>query len=162
MRIAPGAYYHKVMSLLLTLLLSSAASADDWPFWRYDAGRTAASPQRLDDELHLQWTLELPALTPAWPDQPRMQFDAVYEPVVLGSMMYVGSPLRDTVTAYDTRTGEERWTFFADGPVRFAPSAWEGKLYVVSDDGHLYCLDAAKGALLWKFRGAPRDRRPSW
>src|SRR5262249_45200605 len=26
-------------------------------------------------------------------------------------------------------------------------------------DGHLYCLNAAKGTLLWKFRGAPTDRR---
>ena len=57
----------------------------------------------------------------------------------------------DSVTALDSETGEERWTFFADGPVRFAPLAWEGKVYFVSDDGCLYCLSADEGRLLWKF-----------
>ncbi|MCP5112147.1 MAG: PQQ-like beta-propeller repeat protein, partial [bacterium] len=28
-----------------------------------------------------------------------------------------------------------------------------------SDDGHLYCLAADTGALLWKFRGGPADRK---
>ena len=39
------------------------------------------------------------------------------------------------MTALDSDTGEERWTFFADGPVRFAPLAWEGKVYFVSTGG---------------------------
>lgn len=88
-----------------------------------------------------------------------MPFDAAYEPVVAGRLMYVGSSRTDSVTAYDTRTGEPRWRFLADGPVRFAPLVHAGKLYFVSDDGHLYCLDAATGMLRWKFRGGPSDRR---
>ena len=82
-----------------------------------------------------------------------------HEPVVAGRLMFVGSSRTDSVTAYDTRTGESRWRFLADGPVRFAPLVHAGKLYFVSDDGHLYCLDAATGALQWKFRGGPTDRR---
>ena len=46
------------------------------------------------------------------------------------------------------------WQVFAEGPVRFAPVAWQDKVYFVSDDGHLYCLDAGDGSLKWKFRGA--------
>ena len=64
----------------------------------------------------------------------------------------------DSVTALDTGSRAEKWEFFADGPVRFAPAAWAGKVYVVSDDGHLYCLNADKGELVWKFRGQPLDR----
>ncbi len=63
-----------------------------------------------------------------------------------------------SVRALDTRSGAERWTFFADGPVRFAPVAAGGKVYAGSDDGYLYCLDAQTGAVAWKFRGAPTDR----
>lgn len=135
------------------------AGAADWPQAQYDANRSAASPQELPLELHLQWVREYPALETAWPDQPKMQFDAAYEPIIVGKTLYLGSSWTDTVTALDTETGAEKWRFHADGPIRFAPAAWQGKLYVVSDDGFLYCLDAAKGSVLWKFRGGPMDRR---
>jgi outer membrane protein assembly factor BamB len=88
-----------------------------------------------------------------------MVLDAVYEPIVLGRLMFIASPRQDTVTALDTRSGEEKWIFFADGPVRYSPVAAEGRVYFSSDDGFLYCLDAEKGSLLWKFRGGPADRR---
>src|SRR5438270_13702854 len=63
--------------LYLALALSAPAevpTAADWPMWRYDASRSGASPQRLPGTLHLRWQRQLPALEPAWPDQPAMQF----------------------------------------------------------------------------------------
>jgi len=72
--------------------------------------------------------------------------------------MFVPSMVTDSVVALDTDSGKARWRFFTDGPVRFAPVAWEGCAYFISDDGHLYCVDAASGALRWKFRGLPLDR----
>ncbi|HLH29107.1 MAG TPA: PQQ-binding-like beta-propeller repeat protein, partial [Acidimicrobiales bacterium] len=150
--------------LLLALLLLPAARPEpgasdaDWPMWRHDAARSGTSARPLPERLELQWTRELPPLHPGWPDQPRVQMDAVYEPVVLGRLLYVPSPRHDGLSAYDTRSGEERWTVFTDGPVRYAPAAWEGGLYVASDDGCLYCLDAQTGAVRWKFRGGPAER----
>ena len=88
-----------------------------------------------------------------------MQFDVAYEPVIAGKRLFVGSSHDDSVTAYDTQTGAEVWRFYADGPVRFAPLAWEDKLYFVSDDGNLYCLLAKDGSLAWKFRGGPSNRK---
>src|SRR5262245_7742490 len=146
-------------ALMAAACWSPAALAADWPTWRYDARRTASSPQSLAKELQVQWVRELGPLKPAWPDQPKMQFDAAYEPIVAGKMLYVGSPREDSVVAFDTVSGAEKWRFFTDGPVRFAPLFWDGRLYVVCDDGHLYCLDAAKGTLHWKFRGGPTERR---
>jgi len=137
----------------------SPVAAADWPTWRHDARRSGASPQILSAKLHLHWVRELPALKTAWPDQAKMQFDAAYEPIVIGKTLFVGSSRWDCVTAYDTASGAEKWRFFADGPVRFAPVAWEGRLYFSADDGFLYCLDAATGTLLWKLRGGPGDRR---
>jgi outer membrane protein assembly factor BamB len=151
--------------LLLGLLLLPAAQAQttapdaDWPMWRHDAAHSGTTARPLPDRLQLQWTRELPPLHPGWPDQPRVQMDALYEPVVLGHLLFVPSPRHDGISAYDTRSGEERWTVFTDGPVRYSPVAWEGRLYFTSDDGFLYCLDAAKGSLVWKFRGGPADRR---
>jgi outer membrane protein assembly factor BamB len=77
----------------------------------------------------------------------------------MGDAMFVPSMVNDSVTALDTETGAERWRFLAEGPVRFAPVACKDKVYFVSDDGHLYCLDTNDGSLRWKFRGLPEDRR---
>ncbi len=145
--------------IALVCLLTTSTWAADWPQFRYDAGRTAASPHELPAQMQVLWTRTLPPPRPAFPHEVRLAFDASYEPVVLGNTMLVPSMVTDCVTALDTETGEERWRFIAEGPVRFAPVAWEGKVYFVSDDGHLYCLDAADGSLRWKFRGLPEERQ---
>jgi outer membrane protein assembly factor BamB len=144
--------------LYVLAFLATPLHAADWPMSRFDAGRTSASPQQLAAKLHLHWSRVLPALRPAWPDQPKVQMDAAYVPVVAGHTLYAGSSRNDGVSAFDAQTGELRWHFFTDGPVRFAPVYWEGGLYFSSDDGYLYCLDAERGSLRWKFRGGPTDR----
>lgn len=147
-----------IVFLALTLFASPAARAGDWPMWRYDAARTASSDQRLPAELHVQWVRALPPLEVAWPDQAMMWFDRQYEPVVAGQRLFLGSSRTDAVTAYDTRTGQQLWEFRAQGPIRLAPVAAGDKLYVVSDDGHLYGLNQADGKLAWKHRGGPGNR----
>jgi len=147
------------MLAIVVCLLAAPAWAGDWPQFRYDAGRTAASPHELPDDLQLRWTRTLPPPRPAFPQEVRLGYDASYEPVVLGRTMFVPSMVTDSLTALDTATGAERWRFIAEGPVRFAPVAWKDNVYFVSDDGHLYCLAADDGALRWKFRGLPADRR---
>lgn len=135
------------------------AAAGDWPMYRCDAQRSGATASELPASLSLAWTLELPTLQPAWPDQPKMQLDSVYEPVVLGQRLFVGSSHDDSLAAYDTRSGREIWRFHANGPIRFAPVAWGERVCVASDDGYLYCLDARNGSLVWKFRGGPSERQ---
>ncbi|HXG63128.1 MAG TPA: PQQ-binding-like beta-propeller repeat protein [Planctomycetota bacterium] len=149
-------------TLLLALVPLAGPVAqgdDDWPMWRRDPERTGSSPAALPHPLRLQWVRELPPPRPAWPDQTRLPFDAVDEPVVAGGTLFVGSSRTDRLFAFDVRTGALRWSFFADGPVRFPAAVWEGRVYFVSDDGRLRCLDAERGALLWSVRGGPSDRR---
>ena len=152
----------RIFSLIVTIVLlgiPTASRAADWPMWRYDANHSAASPQVLPAELYLQWVREYRPMLQAWPDQDKMQFDTVREPIVVGQTMYFNSSRYDAMRAIDTRTGVEKWHFFADGPIRFAAVAWEEKLYFTSDDGYLYCLQGDTGKLLWKFRGGPSDRK---
>ncbi|MBE3070077.1 MAG: PQQ-like beta-propeller repeat protein, partial [Planctomycetes bacterium] len=128
--------------------------------WRYDAARAAIAPDDLPRDLHLQWVRQFPAPSAGWPEtQAKLQYDGSYEPVVLGKRLFVASMVSDSVTAYDTETGQEQWRFYTDGPVRLPPVAWEDRVAVVSDDGYLYCLEADTGRLVWKFRGGPADRR---
>jgi outer membrane protein assembly factor BamB len=140
------------------LLPAALVSAADWPMWRHDAARSAESPDVLPDDLKLLWMRELPPLKPAYRTK-RMQFDASYEPVVLGKTMFVGSSFNDSVTAFETETGRERWRFYTEGPVRFAPVAWQDRVFVGSDDGHVYCLNAEDGKLLWKLKAVPSNRK---
>jgi len=146
-------------AIFAALIFPMFAQGGDWSQWRCDAQRSAASSDELPAQLSLLWSRQLPRLKPAWPDQPKMQFDAAYEPIVAGQRMFVGSSLDGSITAYDTRTGAELWRHFADGPVRFAPLAWQEKLFFVSDDGYLYCLRTEDGSLVWRFRGGPSDRK---
>lgn len=146
------------------LLLSGAphAAAANWPQWRYDAGRTADSPERLGTNLTLRWTWEFPPRVPTWEDplnQDLMPFDLVFEPIVVGNHLIVGFNDRDRVVALDIRTGQPAWVFYTEGPVRLPPAAQNGKVYFVSDDGWLYCVSAAEGKLQWKFRGGPSPRK---
>src|ERR1700722_11067892 len=116
-------------AVFMALSLCQEARAADWPMWRYDAQRTASSPHKLPDKLHLQWVRDLPPLQPAWPDQPKMQFDAAYEPILLGDPLFLPSPKHDWLKALDVKPGKELWTFFADGPIRLAPVAWENHVF---------------------------------
>src|SRR4051794_39708751 len=103
-----------LVCLIVTCALPTSSHAADWPLWRHDANRSAASPQVLPARLHLQWVREYPPLKPAWPDQGKMQFDAAYEPVILGQTLFVPSSRTDSLTALDTRTGAEKWRFHAE------------------------------------------------
>ncbi|UCG49192.1 MAG: PQQ-binding-like beta-propeller repeat protein [Phycisphaerales bacterium] len=156
----------RVLPVLLLLGLSRPLPAEqtnggaDWPMWRHDAARSAATSHSLPARLHLQWVRRMRRPAPAWPEeQYKLRFDLSYEPVVMGKLIFVPSMVGDKVTAYDTDTGRQVWRFYCDGPVRFAPVAWKDRIFFVSDDGHLYCLMAADGRLVWKIRLGPSDAR---
>jgi outer membrane protein assembly factor BamB len=136
------------------------ARAADWPTWRYDAARSAASPDEIAPRPVLLWSRKLSPVRQAWPREfeQRIDFDASYEPVVMDKLLFLASPNDGSIAAYLTETGAERWKFYTEGPVRCALACWKGKIYAGSDDGYLYCLDAQTGALVWKFRGAPAGR----
>jgi outer membrane protein assembly factor BamB len=56
--------------------------------------------------------------------------------------------------AVDCQTGQRRWTFQAKGWTGGAPTIAEDRVYVNSQDKHLYCLDRASGEFLWQFKAA--------
>lgn len=149
-----------LLCLLWTFCLTGPAFGADWPTFKADAARSGCSDEELPGPLHLQWTLELPAPRPAWPSSDKkLQFDRLYEPILLGKTLIVPSMIADKVTAHEIEEGGELWTFRTDGPVRLAPAGWKDRVFVASDDGWLYAIEASGGRLLWKFRGGPSDRK---
>ncbi len=146
-----------VCSLLCVLGFCSAQAAD-WPTYRGDAARCGYTTDRLPAEPSLAWkyhSLHSPA--PAWPRDERMWFDLAPEVVVAGNLLVFGDSADGRVIALDATTGETRWTFFTGAPVRFAPAIYKEQVFVVSDDGYLYCLAATDGALRGRWRPGPSD-----
>jgi outer membrane protein assembly factor BamB len=141
--------------------LPDTARAKDWPTYRGDAQRSGCTDETLPDDLVVQWRFAAKHVPqPAWSGRDtRMTFDRAMHPVVAGGRVFFGSSVDCKVYALDAATGNELWTCFCDGPVRFAPAVDGDRLFVVSDDGHLYCLAAADGRLLWKLRGGPTDSK---
>ncbi len=153
-----------VAALILLTVVAVAAVAADWPEYRCDATRSAITTEKLASPLHLQWTYTpAHAPKPAWPEPGRElnrnAFDYAYQVAIAGGVVYFGSSADHKVYALDLLTGRERWSFFTDAPVRFAPAVEGDRVFAASDDGWLYCLSAADGKLLWKFRGGPSDER---
>lgn len=139
-----------------------AYASDDWPMWRHDAGHSAASDNQLPDQLHLKWSRDFGKREQVWDDplnHDLMPYDKIFEPVVKDERMFIGFNDADKVVALNLNTGDELWAFYTDGPVRFPPVAWKDRVLCVSDDGHLYCLNAADGKLIWKVRGGPSGRK---
>ena len=136
----------------------------DWPMYRHDAARSGVTSEKLDTRLHLQWVHHPQhAPSPAWPEpgkeMHRMAFDYAYQVAIADGLVFFGSSSDHKLYALDLATGEERWHFFTEGPVRFAPAVSGGQLFVASDDGCVYCLSAGTGKLIWRFRTGPGNER---
>jgi len=150
-------------------LLTCAACTDvvdggDWTTYRGDIARSGVSAEDISPGMVLRWTYRpIHAPRTAWPapaeELPRMHSDNANHVAVWQGLVIFGTSLEDKVLAVDVATGEVRWTFFAEGPVRFAPTVAEGRVYFGSDDGCVYCLDAAAGTLIWKRRASPSEEK---
>ena len=162
------------MSILrfLFLFVGFCMSAADWPTYMGDDARSGVSFEQLKLPLEQSWIHQpLHAPRPAWRGpakadfynnqlklKNRQMFDHAFHVIADAKHVYFGSSADDQVHCLDLNSGEERWAFFTEGPVRFAPTLHDGRLYVGSDDGHAYCL-STDGKSIWKKLLAPRDYR---
>jgi outer membrane protein assembly factor BamB len=148
----------RIVLILLLTPCCSQVSAADWPTHRGNAERSGYVAEKLPTNLPLAWSYTpMHGPVPAWPRDDRMMFDRAHEVVVGGGALLFGSSADGRVVALDAATGQERWTFFTDAPVRFAPAIWKDRAFVASDDGCLYCLSLADGSLIQRWRGGRTD-----
>ena len=117
---------------LIVPAVPTDAGGDDWPMWRYDAQRSAASPSSVPAELHVLWTKELGPRTQAWDDPLNldlMTYDRLLEPIVMDGRLFVGFNDRDKLVAMDSATGKELWTVYAEAPVRLPPVGFRDRVF---------------------------------
>ena len=142
------------------LLAASLAHATDWSTWRADAARSGYTPDELPEELSLHWSWHPKhEPQPAWPRDDRMEFDRAHHVAVSKGLVCFASSVDGKVTALDVTNGLEKWTFFTGGPVRFAPTVWRDRMFVVSDDGFLYSLKLTDGSMIQRWQGQPKNDR---
>ncbi len=152
------------MKALVLIFIAAPLIAADWPTFLHDAQRTSSTTETLRTPLKLAWKSGAPeGGTQAWPDEakrdeyragkalvPRYSFDRANHVAAVGDRVFFGSAQSHWMRCADASTGAVKWTFFSDGPIRLAPTVADGRVYFGSDDGSAYCVDAAKGTLVWK------------
>ncbi|MFP6881626.1 MAG: PQQ-binding-like beta-propeller repeat protein, partial [Roseibacillus sp.] len=147
-------------TLTVALATASLVSATDWTTWRADSSRSGYTADVVPEQPVLRWTwYPRHAPSSAWPRDDRLEFDRVNHVVVAGGLVCFGNSVDGKVRALDAATGALKWSFFTEGPVRFAPVAWKDRLFVVSDDGYLYGLNLQDGTLINRWRGGTREDR---
>jgi outer membrane protein assembly factor BamB len=130
------------------------ADAKDWPTYRANEARSAASAAMVPTSTPVvRWTYAPKGIAkPAWIE------GAPAPAIAVGSSVYLGTA-DGAVVCLDTADGSERWRFDTCGRIWSAPTWDAGRLFVGSADGWLYCLNAQNGGLLWRYRVAPIDSR---
>ena len=117
----------------------------DWPTYRGDNARSGCTATAVPEDLRRAWKTRVGG--------------RLSSPVVAGGKVYVADIDAHIVHALDAVTGEPVWTFTAGGRVDSPPTVWRGRVIFGSADGYVYCLRAAEGGLVWRFRAAPEDLR---
>ena len=123
---------------------ASGQASADWPMYRHDAARSGSATSAAPDSLATRWSAALGG--------------KLTQPAVAGGKVYVASIDTHTVYALAADTGKQVWHYVAGGRVDSTPTVYKGMVIFGSADGWVYCLGAADGQLVWRFRAAPADR----
>jgi outer membrane protein assembly factor BamB len=88
-----------------------------------------------------------------------MPYDRLLNPS--SSELIVAFSDTDRLSAFDTSSGRELWSFVTDAPVRLPPAGTPDSVCFVSDDGFLYCVAVATGQLRLEISGSPGTAKSS-
>jgi len=117
----------------------------DWPTYRHDPARSGTTSAAVSVKLKRSWQSRIGGTLSSL--------------VMADGRVFVADIDRHTVHALDAATGKGLWHYTAGGRVDSPPTVWQGRVLFGSADGFVYCLQAVDGALVWRFRAAPADRR---
>ncbi|MBC8868961.1 MAG: PQQ-binding-like beta-propeller repeat protein [Planctomycetes bacterium] len=117
----------------------------NWPTYRGDARRSGYQDLPAPSKPHVTWTTKLSS--------------PITAPVVAGGVVFVAETNRHALHALSAADGQPGWTFVADGRIDSPPTLSAGRCLFGTRSGFVYCLRASDGALIWRFRAAPQDRR---
>jgi outer membrane protein assembly factor BamB len=117
----------------------------DWPTYRSTEGRTGFLKTAVSANVAPKWELKLGG---------KLSATSIGE-----GKVFVAQVEEHTLHALDQKSGAHQWAFTAGGRIDSPPTLWKGRAVFGCADGWVYCLRAKDGALVWRFRGAPRWER---
>ena len=134
-----------------------AAAKTDWPMFRGNAVRGNAVNTSLGKTLTLKWTatVGLGKRTYGAMDSERT---GLSQAVCRDGLAAVADIEGQRVVAFNTDTGDVKWTFHVGARVDFPPTFHRGLALVAAKDGWAYCLDAKTGKLIYRLLIAPHER----
>ena len=163
-----------VLVTVFAILSSGITTAEDWPTYLHDINRSGQTSELLPIQLRQAWVwgtdrtprpanAETPALQDFWQglynNKTRVPIDSSFRVIIGGDKVFFGSSNSDKLICLNANDGSQLWKFFTAGPIRFAPTYYDGKVYFGSDDGFVYCLNADDGSEVWKYNvGQSRKR----
>jgi len=121
------------------------AGDDEWPTFRHDRARSGSTTMQVASQVTGNWETELGG--------------KLTSVTVAAGKLFVASTDTHTVHALDADTGRKLWSFFAGARVDSPPTIEKGRAYFGANDGWIYCVRISDGELVWRYRGAPLDRR---
>ena len=119
-------------------------SSSDWPTYRADAQRSGSTRSPVPLPLHCRWQVDVGRRLTA--------------PTVAGGKVFVASVDEHRLCALDAETGRRAWSFTAGARVDSPPTLDRAQAIFGCRDGHVYCVRATDGALVWRVRAATRPR----
>ncbi|HEY3324561.1 MAG TPA: PQQ-binding-like beta-propeller repeat protein [Planctomycetota bacterium] len=135
-----------------------------WPMYRHDVWRSGAVSAEIDlSGAKTLWHAQVApprssAVAAEWSGNPFVD-GIITQPVAAAECVFVAVPDLHRVDALDARKGTKRWSFTAGGRIDTPPTISDGLCLFGSHDGWVYCLSAADGKLVWRFRAAPKEGR---
>jgi len=125
--------------------LKSGSAKTEWPTYRRDVRRSGYQDLPAPVKPSVTWTRKLSA--------------PITAPVAADGMVVVAERDRHALHAFSAVDGAPAWMFVADGRIDSPPTLFNGLCLFGTRNGFVYCLRASDGAMVWRFRAAPRDRR---
>jgi outer membrane protein assembly factor BamB len=146
--------FANTLALAVSVVATMGVRGNDWPQWRgsnrdgvwRETGILAAIPS---SGLKVRW---------------RARVGSGYSgPVVAQGRVFITDRRRhpevERILCFEEATGKPLWVHvypcdyedmeYGNGP-RASPTVHDGRVYALGTKGHLFCLDAAKGEVLWK------------
>jgi outer membrane protein assembly factor BamB len=139
----------------------SPSRDDEWPMFRHDTERSGFARVALPAKMKIAWQRQLapPATGPLAPAWNARLASCLTAPVAAQGAVLAAATDAGQVIGLDAATGQERWRFSAGSRVDTPPTLHGGRCAFGSHDGWVYALRPTDGALAWRARVAPWERR---
>lgn len=143
--------------------LEATQTNDEWPTYRQNNERRGSVSSTIPETLKVLWKIPFAkngegAFIDAWnarigAPQP------LTAPIIAGGMLFMAGVNEGQVMSIVPATGALNWKIVLGSRIDSPPTYYKGLLFVGCHDGWVYALRAKDGALFYRLRLAPRERR---